>query len=329
MRVKAYTYRITNTLTHRWYYGVKYDAKCDTDALGTTYFSSSNKLCLDIEKFGKENFKFEIRKIFDCIETAKKYEIRVLKRFKPCKDHPFLYNEHATMGFIVMSGDSNPSKRCDVREKLSIKAKNRTPEAKALAGTRSKETKFKKKVIGIIYGKISPKLYILISTLDEMKNRGEVKYKFIIRKLETLISSEKERRRIKREQSIKTRGETIGKAKKAKNKKAYTSPDGKFKFFGPDETVPSGWIVGAKDEVRTEKIRKSSTGRGHSDETKQLLSEQGRKKIYFTSPDLCELVVVYNLSDAPDGWIRGNKLKTRSEKISKEVAKRHEKNRKN
>lgn len=58
MRVKAYTYRITNTLTHRWYYGVKYDdAKCDTDALGTTYFSSSNKLCLDIEKFGKREFQ--------------------------------------------------------------------------------------------------------------------------------------------------------------------------------------------------------------------------------------------------------------------------------
>jgi hypothetical protein len=32
---------------------------------------------------------------------------------------------------------------------------------------------------------------------------------------------------------------------------------------------------------------------------------------------------------AKGGWIRGNKLKTRSEKISKEVAKRHEKNRKN
>ena len=44
------------------------------------------------------------------------------------------------------------------------------------------------------------------------------------------------------------------------------------------------------------------------------MREKAKQKIYYTSPDLLTLIVVYDILDAPAGWIKGNKLKSRLNK---------------
>lgn len=188
MKVVAFTYRITNKLDGKWYYGVKYDKNCNTDVLGVSYFSSSRKLKILISTIGKDNFKFEIRKIFTDTDLARLWEVRVLKRFKASKNS-MLYNEHNCMGFSIMVGDDNPSKRTEVREKLSSIAKNRKPmDIKTI--NKIKNTKLIKNIIDIIkFKKILPKRNTSIKLLNKYLEFTNKKYLRIYTILENIKNS--------------------------------------------------------------------------------------------------------------------------------------------
>lgn len=76
-----YTYLIKNKSTGMLYYGVRFGRNCHPNDLWTKYFTSS-KLVKDlIKRYGKEDFLFEVRKIFDTKESAIEWEQRVIRRY--------------------------------------------------------------------------------------------------------------------------------------------------------------------------------------------------------------------------------------------------------
>ena len=86
-----YTYLIVNNITKMFYYGARYSEKAKLDDLFTSYFTSSKRVKKDIDKYGKEDFSFEIRRIFSTAEDCLKWEYKVLRRLK-AKDRDDCYN---------------------------------------------------------------------------------------------------------------------------------------------------------------------------------------------------------------------------------------------
>lgn len=112
-----YTY-VINCPDGRRYYGVRFARNCHPSDLWSTYFTSSQHIKSMITKFGKDSFTYEIRKIFDDVEKARDWEETVLQRLKVNKN-PNWVNICSARSRPIMSGDNNPSKRDDVREKIS------------------------------------------------------------------------------------------------------------------------------------------------------------------------------------------------------------------
>ena len=75
-----FTYRIIHKQSGRWYYGVKYSKGCSPSDLWNTYFTSSKSVELLINEYGVDSFNIEIRKIFNDINSARKWEFKVLKK---------------------------------------------------------------------------------------------------------------------------------------------------------------------------------------------------------------------------------------------------------
>jgi hypothetical protein len=118
------------------------------------------------------------------------------------------------------------------------------------------------------------------------------------------------------EEQSRQRGNRISKS--LSGRMWFTSPDlTEMKRVYHKDEVPSNWIRGMRTKEKIEKNRRASTGKLHTEKTKAKLSTIGKRKIYYTSPDLQIVRVFYNDSDAPENWIKGNKLKTRNEKLRK------------
>lgn len=77
---KPYTYIIHCIETNEYYYGVKYAKNCDPLDFWVKYFTSSNVVKDRIKLFGKDAFRFEIRKTFATAEQARVWEHTVLRR---------------------------------------------------------------------------------------------------------------------------------------------------------------------------------------------------------------------------------------------------------
>ena len=89
---QPYTYLITQKSTGIRYYGVKFAKNCNPSDLGITYFSSSKVLNKLILEQGKENFTFEVRKLFNDKIKAINWEIRFLTRIKAAQS-PLWFNK--------------------------------------------------------------------------------------------------------------------------------------------------------------------------------------------------------------------------------------------
>lgn len=74
-----------------FYYGARYSEKAKLDDLFTSYFTSSKRVKKDIDKYGKEAFSFEIRRIFSTVEDCLRWGYKVLRRLK-AKDRDDCYN---------------------------------------------------------------------------------------------------------------------------------------------------------------------------------------------------------------------------------------------
>lgn len=327
MNIKAFTYLIKNMITNQWYYGVRYSKNCKTTDLFTIYFSSSKYVNEDILKYGAKNFYFEIRKTFDNIEKARIWEYKVLRRMNVIKRKD-CYNKHQAPHPPIMLGDENPSKRNDVRLKLSIMAKKRGKHTKETLDKikRKKTIKNIAKLIkkGLIISKSKRKMYekYYNFVINEKPNCVLVTKTLYVAldKIYSLPKYVKPEKRKKPKISSELREKINNKIKNSNSKKRYyTSPcltELLVIDFDNEKDIPEGWIKGNKLKSRNQKIKKSSMNRKHNEKTKKKLSDNAKKKIYCTSPDLKTLKVVYNEEDIPEGWIKGNKLKSRNQKIS-------------
>lgn len=78
--------------TKQVYYGVRYATGCKPDEFWVTYFTSSKTIKELISKYGKDSFKFEIRKEFDDPNKARIWENKVLRRTN-AKDKEIFLNK--------------------------------------------------------------------------------------------------------------------------------------------------------------------------------------------------------------------------------------------
>lgn len=127
-----YTYLIGWSDRNKYYYGVRYASNANPSDLLVSYYTSSDKVHECISEWGLPDI-VSIRKTFSDQESAIKWESKVLKRMNCAKDDRFL-NMHNNTAFTPLSGDKNPSKRKEVRETLSIRAKNRRLTPKITEG---------------------------------------------------------------------------------------------------------------------------------------------------------------------------------------------------
>lgn len=84
-----YTYLIGWSAHNKWYYGVRYAKGCTPDDLWTTYFTSSVYIKECRCNWGEPDV-IEVRRTFDCVDDARMWESRVLKRMKVVIDDKWI-----------------------------------------------------------------------------------------------------------------------------------------------------------------------------------------------------------------------------------------------
>ena len=88
-----YTYRITNIVEKKYYYGVHSCNCLPKEDIGVKYFSSSkNKAFKDDIKENPQNYKYKVVKIFDTRKEALEHEIFLHTKFN-VKLHKSFYND--------------------------------------------------------------------------------------------------------------------------------------------------------------------------------------------------------------------------------------------
>lgn len=88
-----YTYRITNIVEKKYYYGVHSCVCLPKEDIGVKYFSSSkNKAFKEDIKENPQNYKYKVVKIFSTREEALEHEIFLHTKFN-VKLHKSFYNE--------------------------------------------------------------------------------------------------------------------------------------------------------------------------------------------------------------------------------------------
>lgn len=116
---KPYTYLIGWSKFNRWYYGVQYGVKANPDNIWKTYFTSSTHVQNFAKKYGDPDV-IEVRKTFDNESSAKLWEHKVLRRLHvSLAEHWLNHNESLGPPITKLIGGDNPTKRDDVRKKMS------------------------------------------------------------------------------------------------------------------------------------------------------------------------------------------------------------------
>lgn len=87
-------YILTHVKTGKRYAGVKISKGCHPSQLWTTYFPSNPAVSQIIARDGKDAFTFEIRAVFDSVESCQKYESRFLEKIH-ANENPLWYNSQS------------------------------------------------------------------------------------------------------------------------------------------------------------------------------------------------------------------------------------------
>jgi hypothetical protein len=141
---QPYTYLLGWKHLNKFYYGVRYSKNCYVGDVMIKYFTSSNIVKKMLRTYGKPDI-IQVRKVFNTREKAILWESKVLRRINAAKRSDFV-NCHHCISAPIMFGLMNPSKRPEVREKLSQIAKNR-PKHDAIILKKMSNTK---KLSGLI-----------------------------------------------------------------------------------------------------------------------------------------------------------------------------------
>lgn len=125
MQYIPYTYLIGWSNLDRWYYGSEYknnkwtNKTANPENLWNTYFTSS-KIVKEYRKLYGEPDIIKVRKIFNSAEKTRKWESKVLHKLNASSKEKWLNKNNCCAPDI--SGNNNPSKRPEVKEKQRIAA---------------------------------------------------------------------------------------------------------------------------------------------------------------------------------------------------------------
>ena len=101
-----YTYLLKWTSTNMKYYGVRYAKDCNPKDLWVKYFTSSDLVKEYVEVHGNPDV-IQIRRTFNDVNSARKWEETVLKNLKVTSRNDYL-NATDSISFSVRSGINHP-----------------------------------------------------------------------------------------------------------------------------------------------------------------------------------------------------------------------------
>ena len=137
MLYQPYTYSIRNKITGEFYYGAKFGKNANPDTFWVDYFTSSKLVHEHIEKYGKDAFEFKIRRLFKTSDECVSYEQRVIRKIIHNK---FCLNK-CVLKTLILSGNRNPSKKEENKNKISIGVRKWIEENQELALLNRKKSK--------------------------------------------------------------------------------------------------------------------------------------------------------------------------------------------
>lgn len=85
-----YTYLIKHVPTDTYYYGIRYAHACNPNEFWNKYKTSSKHVKKLIEIYGADSFEYEIRKTFNDVDSARKWESTVLRRLDAANRKEFI-----------------------------------------------------------------------------------------------------------------------------------------------------------------------------------------------------------------------------------------------
>lgn len=132
-----FTYIITFLPTGQRYYGVRTKRGCHPNDLWFLYFTSSKTIHKLIEKYGKDSFKFEIRKTFNNSKSAILWEHRVLSRIDAAKNPNWLNQNNGDRKF-------HPKLQHDEITKSKIGAKHKGKKMSEEAKAKMRQTRLER-----------------------------------------------------------------------------------------------------------------------------------------------------------------------------------------
>lgn len=177
-----------------------------------------------------------------------------------------------------MSGDHNPSKRPEVRDKLRKAALNRPTTLGGIKRMIS-ETKLKRNILLNFEEDTWPigKRHIRRYERYLIFLRAQIKpYKHIIAFIDSILEKSKNvpKKPYPKNRKSGPRGKNYKISKSKIGKKWYTSPNLlECRLFGNDDVIPYGWIKGMKLPSKIEKNRIASTGRTHTKEAIEKMTK--------------------------------------------------------
>lgn len=139
--MNPYTYLIRSKSTGKCYYGVRWANKSiPHDDLWNQYFTSSNEVKKLIQKHGKDDFLYEVRRIFKNKEDAIDWEEKVLKRLmvlknpdkwmNKCVSKSIRYDIHPRLGVKLSEESKRKIGASKLGKKMSDSAKIKMSEAR-------------------------------------------------------------------------------------------------------------------------------------------------------------------------------------------------------
>jgi hypothetical protein len=198
----CYTYLIKCTINNKFYYGVRWGNKVPpSEDLWVKYFTSSKVIKNLINRYGKDAFLFEVRKVFTTKQEAIAWEETVLRRLKvlkssdiwlnKCISKAIRYDIHPRKGVVVSEetrqkiSKSNTGKSKFTEEDKRNMSINRSGSKHWNYGNKwSEETKIKMKLSNQKTRKENPDLFANIPSFEGKTHSEKAKEKMsLARKL--------------------------------------------------------------------------------------------------------------------------------------------------